>query len=57
MAHDVYEAIVRAMKTGLLKEPFSKDDFRATCPGLRDGTYNAFLWKHRQGNGSTSELF
>jgi hypothetical protein len=58
MAHMVYEVIVTAVKRGRLKEPFSKEDFRSTCPGLGGGTYNAFLWKHRQGkNGATSELF
>lgn len=58
MAHMVYEAIVAAVKSGRLREPFSKEDFRGACPGLGGGTYNAFLWKHRQGNnGDTSELF
>jgi hypothetical protein len=58
MAHMVYETIVAAVKTGRLREPFSKAEFRTACPGLGNGTYNAFLWKHRQGNtGDTSELF
>lgn len=58
MAHMVYEAIVKAVKSGRLREPFSKEDFRATCPSLGAGTYQAFLWKHRRGNnGQTSELF
>ena len=57
MAHMVYESIVAAVKNGRLTEPFSKEQFRAACPSLGEGTYNAFLWKHRRGNGSTSELF
>lgn len=57
MAHIVYGAIVTAVRNGRLSEPFSKEDFRAVCPGLGGGTYNAFLWKHRKGNGNTSELF
>ena len=58
MPRIVYEAIVAAVKAGRLREPFSKGDFRTACPGLGNGTYNAFLWKHRQGNtGPTSELF
>jgi hypothetical protein len=59
MAHIymVYGAIVAAVKTGRLREPFSKRTFRTACPGLGEGTYSAFLWKHRRGNGKTSELF
>lgn len=58
MAHRVYEAIVHEMKNGTLNEPFSTDDFRASCPGFGKGTYNAFLHKHAVGNpGGNSELF
>lgn len=58
MAHEVYKAIVKAVKAGILAEPFSKDDFRAACPGFGAGTYNAFLDKHARGNpGGSSELF
>lgn len=58
MAHEVYSVVVRAVKTGRLSEPFSKDDFRAACPGLGNGTYAAFLDKHSEGNpGHNSELF
>lgn len=58
MAHKIYSAIVSAVKSGTLLEPFSKDDFRRTCPGLGHGTYNAFLGKHSKGNpGGNSELF
>jgi len=56
--HEVYKAIVAAMKSGKLREPFSKEDFERQCPGFGYGTYNAFLWKHRKGNpGGASELF
>ena len=56
--HQVYSAIVYAVKTGKLKEPFSQNDFRRACPGLGEGTYQAFLHKHRKGNpGGNSELF
>ena len=58
MAHRVYEAIVRAVKNRRLNEPFSRDDFRSSCPGFGEGTYNAFLDKHAVGNaGGNSELF
>jgi hypothetical protein len=58
MAHRVYTAIVRAVRTGHLREPFSSADFAATCPGFGKGTYNAFLYKHSEGNqGDASVLF
>src|SRR5260370_38065876 len=57
-AHKVYSSVVNAVKSGALVEPFSKDDFRAACPCLGHGTYNAFLDKHSKGNlGGNSELF
>jgi hypothetical protein len=57
MAHKVYHAIVRQVRAAKLSEPFSQDDFRNACPGFGRGTYAAFLWKHANGNGKTSELF
>ena len=56
-SHKVYRAIVTAVKSGKLKEPFGKSDFRKACPGLGAGTYQAFLSKHCIGNGTTTELF
>jgi hypothetical protein len=35
---------------GRLPRRFTKKDFTRACPGLGRGTYNAFLWKHREGN-------
>ena len=56
--HKVYIEIVKAIKRGRLKEPFSNNDFKNACPGFGEGTYNAFLWKHRKGNlQGESELF
>lgn len=58
MGHKVYEAIVRAIRSGKLVEPFSNKDFEICCPGFGIGTYNTFLYKHTQGNpGGNSELF
>lgn len=58
MAHRVYGAIVAAVRSGRLTEPFSKADFKSACPGFGAGTYQAFLDKHRAGNpGRNSELF
>jgi hypothetical protein len=58
MAHLVYGAIVVAVRSGRLKEPFSTEDFHVACPDLGSGTYQAFLWKHWRGNtGKASELF
>jgi hypothetical protein len=54
----IAKSIDSALSSGLLGEPFSSDDFKKACPGFGAGTYNAFLWKHRQGNpGGESELF
>ncbi len=56
--HKVYSAIVRAVKSGQLQEPFGHDNFRRACPGFAEGTYSVFLNKHRKGNpGGVSELF
>ena len=58
MKHKVYEAIVKAIRTGRLAEPFTVGNFRSSCPGLGNGTYNAFLYKHAAGNTKgNSELF
>jgi hypothetical protein len=56
--HEVYRSIVGAVRAGTLGEPFTKEDFKNACPGLGDGTYNAFLDKHTKENpGGNSELF
>jgi len=56
--HKVYASIVAAVKQNKLKEPFTSDEFRIVCKGFGEGTYNAFLYKHRKGNpGENSELF
>jgi hypothetical protein len=56
--HSVYASIVTAARSGRLPEPFSPQEFRRACPGFADGTYEAFLHKHRKGNPSgVSELF
>jgi len=54
----VYSAIVTAVKSGTLLEPFTANDFRAACPGFSHGTNTAFLDKHVKGNpDGNSELF
>jgi hypothetical protein len=56
--HRVYLAIVSAVRAGRLQEPFSSEDFQRACPGFGEGTYQAFLHKHRRGNpGGNSDLF
>ncbi len=58
MKHRVYQAIITAIKSGNLAEPFTSQDFQNSCPGFRNGTYNTFLFKHRCNNpGGNSELF
>jgi hypothetical protein len=57
-SHKVYVAIVKAIEQGKLEELFSSKDFKNACPGFGEGTYSAFLWKHRKGNlEDESELF
>lgn len=55
--HEVYKYIVKAAKSGKIKEPFGVRDFEKACPGLGRGTYRAFLYKHAIGDGTTTELF
>lgn len=56
--HKVYTSIVDAVKSGSLEEPFTGEDFKKACPHFGEGTYNAFLWKHRAGNlAGRTELF
>ena len=56
--HRVYSAIVSAARSGRLVEPLTQADFRRACVGFGEGTYQAFLHKHRLGNpGGNSELF
>jgi hypothetical protein len=58
MPHVVYTSIVKAVKEGNLREPFSLEGFRVACPNFGPGTYRAFLHKHCLGNpGGNSELF
>jgi len=56
--YKVYTCIVKAVKSGRLKEPFTRDDFKKACPDFGRGTYNAFLWKHSlENSGGETELF
>jgi hypothetical protein len=58
LSHKVYKAIIEAIRLEHLREPFTSNAFREECPGFGQGTYNAFLYKHRVGNpGGNSELF
>ena len=58
MKHFIYKTIVKAVKNGKLKEPFSAHDLMKTCPNLKPSTCMVFLSKHRKANPSnTSELF
>ncbi|MFZ0636169.1 MAG: hypothetical protein WA755_08455 [Candidatus Acidiferrales bacterium] len=50
MLSSVVSALDDAIEQGKLREPFSKEDFEAACPGFGRGTYNIFLTKHRRGN-------
>jgi len=58
MEHVTYQKIIDAVESGSLCEPFGNEDFRRSCIGCGEGTYRAFLYKHKKGNkGGNSELF
>jgi len=58
MTHRVYETIVKKVKSGRLKEPFSSDDLKRTCPEIKETTCRSFLSQHRRGNPRrNNELF
>jgi len=43
--HRVYSAIVHAVNSRRLKEPFGPNEFRDACPGLGVGTWWIWLSK------------
>ncbi len=53
LASEIYSAV----KSGKLYEPFKATDLRSACPGWAFSSYGTFPWKHRIGNGKTTELF
>ena len=54
----LYQTIVDAISSGLLKEPFRSADVEESCPGFAKNTYKNFLAKHAKRNPSgTTELF
>jgi len=56
--HRLYRCIVRAFKSGNLREPFGAADLGKACQGFAEDTYGTFLPKHAVGNpGGNSELF
>ncbi len=58
MRHRTYAAIVKAVKAGTIKEPFTVKDLRNGGLGIPDGTCGTFPHKHALGNpDSQSELF
>jgi hypothetical protein len=55
--HRFYQ-IRAAVSAGLLPEPFTRSMLRRACPNWPEGTYRAFVSKHRVGNpGRATELF
>lgn len=54
----ILSSIEKAISNGSLPRQFTSNDFKKACPGFGKGTYNAFLWKHREGNpGEKPEYF
>lgn len=57
-SHKLYRAIVDAVLSQRLTEPFAAQDVRRACPEFAKSTPGTFLPKHRRGNpGGNSELF
>lgn len=57
-SHIVYKTIIKAVKSGKLKEPFSAKDLIKSCPEINVKTCNTFLYNHVIDNMSYhSELF
>ena len=58
MAHYVYGEIIKVIKKGKLKEPFTISELKKACPHLNKNTCDSFPSKHSVGNpGNNSELF
>ena len=54
----IYQAILDAVTSGRLIQPFRSSDIGKACPGFAENTYKNFLAKHAQGNPSNAtELF
>jgi len=52
------DTIREAVSDGRLPSAFSAEDVEHACPGWGHGTYNAYLWKHAEGNpGRYPEYF
>ena len=57
-AKTTVQRILQARRDGRLPEWFTRAEWREACPGHGNGTYQAFLDKHRFGNpGGQSERF
>jgi len=52
----VYRALVEAVESGRLSEPFTAATFRGACPGFPEGTYRAFVWKNAAGGDASAVL-
>lgn len=58
MAGKLYKCIYQAIKNGVIKEKFTKQDIVLHCTGFSDSTYDNYCTKHRLGNPSNvSEQF
>ncbi|MHB8544413.1 MAG: hypothetical protein ACYC9S_10505 [Leptospirales bacterium] len=58
MAHEVYMAIITAVREERIQEPFTAANVRRGCPEINPTTPGTFLPKHAEGNPRrNSELF
>jgi len=56
---DVYKSIVKAVKSGKLKEPFSKEDIYKACKAdsLKESTCSSYPNKHQKGNATKKKEY
>lgn len=59
MQHKTYRVVVRLVRSGRLKEPFTPEELAKKAPrGSNRDTFRRFPAKHRKGNGTgDSQLF
>lgn len=56
-ARELVQRTLRARRQGRLPRRFTRDEWAQACEVGKNSTRRNFLWKHRTGNGQTTERF
>lgn len=56
-ARGLVQRTLRARREGKLPRCFTRDEWVEACQVPNTSTRQVFLWKHRVGNGNTTERF